>query len=130
MLKNRVLSSLLTIQALRFALTGVMITGLHVLIATVSIQLVLLKPYLANGVAFVAATIVSYIVNTAWSFSSPLHGKNLLRFCIVSSIGLFFAMAISGAAQFYSLHYWYGIGFVACVIPGITFLLHSHWTYK
>lgn len=129
-MSTKTLSSLLTKQALRFALTGVVITGLHVLIATAFIQSGLLTPYLANGVAFVGATMVSYLINTAWSFSSPLHGKNLLRFCIVSSVGLFSAMTISGAAQYYELHYWYGIGLVACIVPGLTFLLHSLWTYK
>jgi SAM-dependent methyltransferase len=126
----KTLPSVLTRQALRFALSGLLVTGLHVFIATVFIQSVLLAPSLANGVAFTVATIFSYLINTMWSFSSPLHGRNLFRFCSVSLIGLFLSMTISGAAQYYGLHYWYGIVFVVCIVPPVTFLLHNFWTYR
>ena len=117
-------------RALRFAFSGLLVTMLHVVIASIIIQKILPAPSLANGVAFVMATIISYFINTTWSFSSPLHGKNLLRFCVVSSVGLFLAMGISGTAQYYGLHYWYGIGFVVCIVPPVTFVLHNFWTYK
>jgi putative flippase GtrA len=124
------LPSVLTKQALRFALSGVFITGLHVLVATSLIKFALFTPSNANGAAFVTATVFSYLANTIWSFSSPLHGRNLIRFCIVSVIGLSLAMGISGAAQYYGLHYLYGIVLVVCVIPPVTFLLHYFWTYR
>lgn len=120
----------LTRQALRFAISGLMVTGLHVLIATAFIQIILPVPSIANGVAFLVATVFSYLINTMWSFSSPLHGRNLFRFCVVSCIGLFLAMTISGTAQYYGLHYLYGIGLVVCIVPPTTFVLHNFWTYK
>jgi putative flippase GtrA len=105
-------------------------TGVHVLVAVAFIRIVLPAPSIANGVAFVVATIFSYLVNTMWSFSSPLHGRNLLRFCVVALVGLSLAMMISGAAQHYGLHYLWGIFFVVLVVPPVTFLLHSFWTYR
>lgn len=126
----KTLPQMLTKQALRFTISGFLITGLHVLIATTLIQIILLDPSLANGVAFVVATVFSYLINTTWSFSSPLHRRNLLRFCFVSFVGLVLAMTISGAVQYYGLHYWYGIAFVVCIVPPVTFLLHNFWTYR
>lgn len=126
----KTLSPVLTRQAFCFALSGLLVTGLHVCIVTVFIQIVLPAPSLANGVAFVVATIFSYLINTTWSFSRRLHGRNLFRFCFVSFIGIFLAMAISGAAQYYGLHYWYGIGLVVLTVPPVTFWLHNCWTYK
>jgi putative flippase GtrA len=117
-------------QAVRFALSGLLVTGLHTIVAVAFIQGVSLAPALANGVAFVVATVFSYLINTTWSFSDTLQGKNLFRFCCVSFIGLFLAMSISGAAQYYGLHYLYGIFFVVCIVPAVTFLLHSFWTYR
>jgi len=119
-----------TRQAFRFALSGLIVTGLHVLVATVFIQLVLPSQSFANGVAFVVSSLISYLINTTWSFSSPLHRKNLFRFCIVSFIGLCLAMLISGTAQRCGLHYWYGIVSVVFTVPPVTFLLHSLWTYQ
>lgn len=115
---------------MRFALSGLLVTGLHIFIATAAIQILSLAPSLANGLAFVVATVFSYLIHTRWSFSRPLHGKNLIRFSVVSLIGLSLAMVTSGAAQYYGLHYWYGIFFVVCTVPPITFLLHNFWTYR
>ena len=126
----KTLPPVLTRQALRFAISGLMVTGLHVLIATAFIQIILPVPSIANGVAFLVATVFSYLINTMWSFSSPLRGRNLFRFCVVSCIGLFLAMTISGTAQYYGLHYLYGLGLVVCIVPPVTFLLHNFWTYR
>jgi putative flippase GtrA len=123
-------STELTRQAQRFAISGLLVTGLHVLVATCFINFVLDISSLANGVAFVVATAFSYMINTLWSFSSPLHRRNLLRFVLVSLVGCFFAVAVSGTAQYYDLHYMYGIGLVVCTVPPVTFLLHSFWTYR
>ena len=96
----------LIIRMQRFTVSGMLVTGLHVLVAANLINLLSLAPPLANGIAFVGATIFSYVINTCWSFSSPLHGKNLLRFVLVSIIGLLLAVTISGLAEFYGMHYW------------------------
>lgn len=123
-------SSLLARQAQRFAISGLLVTGLHVFVATGFIRLLAAAPPVANGVAFVVATVFSYMINTLWSFSSPLYGRNLLRFVLVSMVGCLLAMTVSSVAQDYGLHYLYGIGLVALVVPPVTFLLHNYWTYR
>ena len=127
---NNSLSPLFTRNILRFAISGLFVTGVHVLIATILISFILITPSLANGVAFVVATLFSYLINTLWSFSSSLHKRNLYRFFLVSFIGLLLSMSISGAAQYGGLYYLYGIAFVVCIVPAVTFLLHNFWTYQ
>ena len=78
-------------RALRFGLTGLLVTGLHAITAIVLIEWLALAPPLANGVAFAVATVVSYVVNTTWSFSSQLHGRTLRRFVCVSVAGFLLA---------------------------------------
>jgi putative flippase GtrA len=129
-MSGRTVAPLLTKQAFRFGISGLLATGLHVLVAVFLIRGLLLAPSIANGAAFAVATIFSYLINTMWSFSSPLHGRNLLRFCVVSFVGLVLAMTISGAAQSFGLHYLWGILFVVLTVPPVTFLLHSLWTYR
>jgi len=120
----------LKVQARRFAASGVVATGVHVALATGFIRFVLMEPALANGIAFVIATVFSYTVNTLWSFSNTLTGTNFLRFSLVSLVGLTLTMLISGTAQYYGLHYMYGISLVVCMVPPTTFLLHKFWTYR
>ncbi len=117
-------------RGLRFALTGMFVTALHALVAVLFINFVSPQPPLANGVAFVVATVVSYVINTTWSFSARLHGKTLLRFLMVSAGGFVLAMFVAWAAQMAGLHYLLGIVAVALTIPAFTFVLHNFWTYR
>lgn len=117
-------------KAQRFAVSGVLVTGLHVVVAAGFIHLILPKPAVANGVAFVVATVFSYLINTLWSFSSPLHARNLIRFLVVSGVGCVLAITVSGLAELYGMHYWIGIASVVAIVPPVTFILHSMWTYR
>ena len=117
-------------KAQRFAVSGILVTGLHVLVAAGFIRFILPLPSVANGVAFIIATIFSYLINTLWSFSSPLHGKNLIRFLLVSSLGCTLAITVSGLAELQGMSHWIGIACVVTVVPPVTFVLHNFWTYR
>lgn len=117
-------------RAIRYALTGIFVTGVHALIAIAFIQYLMPTPPLANGVAFVGATIVSYIVNTTWSFSARMHGRTLLKFVSVSVVGFFLAMIVAWIVQSLGFSYLLGICAVALTIPPMTFVLHNFWTYQ
>ncbi|MBX9404368.1 GtrA family protein [Pseudomonas baetica] len=117
-------------RGIRFAVTGVFVTALHALVAVMFINFVTPQPPLANGVAFAVATVVSYLINTTWSFSARLHGRTLLRFLLVSLGGFVLAMFVAWAAQMAGMHYLLGIGAVALTVPAFTFVLHNFWTYR
>jgi putative flippase GtrA len=114
----------------RFGLSGLLVTGIHTIIAGTLINVDIASPTVANGVAFAVATLISYVINTVWSFSSPLRGQTLARFVAVSFFGLLAAMLVAYGAQQLGWHYLFGIAAVAMTVPPITFLLHSFWTYK
>lgn len=107
-----------------------MATGVHALVAISFVNLVAPIPTLANGTAFAVATAFSYVVNTLWTFGKPLHGRSLLRFVLVASIGCALAVGISGIAEYYGFNYALGILAVAATVPLITFTLHILWTYR
>jgi putative flippase GtrA len=117
-------------QIRRFAVSGLLATSLHALVAIGLIRLLAMSAPSANGLAFAVATVFSYTINTLWSFSSALHGQNLARFVCVSIIGGGLAMGVSAVAAHYGLHYLIGIGLVAILVPPVTFLLHRFWTYR
>lgn len=83
-----------------------------------------------RGLRFAVATVVSYLINTTWSFSARLHGRTLLRFLTVSAGGFVLAMFVAWAVQMAGLHYLLGIVAVALTIPAFTFVLHNFWTYR
>ena len=125
-----VLSSPKLRKAFRFALTGLFITLLHVAVAMLMVEVFNTSPSAANGVAFVVSAVTSYIINTLWSFSARLHGYTLVRFLCVSLIGFAVSMLIARLAQQGGYDYRIGIAGVVIIVPVLTFLLHSKWTYR
>ncbi|RBA56865.1 GtrA family protein [Stutzerimonas zhaodongensis] len=117
-------------RLLRFGLTGMLATLMHSLIAIACVETALAGPAMANGIAFIGATLLSYVINTRWSFARPLQGRTLARFLLVSLIGFCTAMTVAGAVERAALNYLFGIAAVAMVVPLMTFFLHNFWTYK
>ncbi|KRW66623.1 sugar translocase [Pseudomonas sp. TTU2014-105ASC] len=117
-------------RLLRFGMTGVLVTLVHTLIAIVCVETGLAGPALANGAAFTGATLLSYVINTRWSFARPLHGHTLVRFLLVSLVGLFLAVIIAGAMEQAAVNYLLGIAAVAMVVPVLSFCMHNFWTYR
>jgi len=121
---------MLTRRFVRFAATGVFNTLLHAAIAAACIHFVSYRPSVANGVAFVAATVVSFFINTLWSFSSSVDRVVMLKFVVVALIGLPIAAGVSGLVDALGFPYQAGIAAVVCVMPPVNFLLHHFWTYR
>ena len=117
-------------RTLRFGITGVFITGLHVVIATVLIHFAQSDPSLANGVAFCCATIVSFLMHTLWSFSAQLQGHTLIKFNVVSIVGFLLSIGIPVAVQALGFGGLISTLAVVLVIPPVNFVLHNFWTYK
>jgi putative flippase GtrA len=117
-------------RVFRFGVTGVLTTGFHVSIAVAMFNLVAPSQAIANGAAFIVATIFSYIVNTLWSFSTTIRRKNLLRYFFIASICFVVSIEVSEFAESMGVDYLLGIGAVAMIVPIISFILHQLWTYR
>ncbi|MCM2311648.1 MAG: GtrA family protein [Steroidobacteraceae bacterium] len=94
------------------------------------IEVVGVRAVAANGLAFSIATLLSYLLNTFWTFRRRATGANALRFWTVALLGLGLTLLLSGAAEAARLHYFVGILLVIVLVPPLTFVLHSAWTYR
>jgi len=117
-------------QFWRFVATGLMNTAAHAVVAVSIIKLGLGSLITANVWAYVVATILSYFINTTWSFSGEIGGDTFARFLAVSLIGLCLAAAVSWIAEQLGLHYFLGIACVPIFVTPVTFTLHKVWTYR
>lgn len=119
-------------QAGRFMTTGLMATGIHA--TTVLLMMAQISPppsqVLANGVAFLIANIFSYVVNSLWSFTVPLHGQRYLKFLSVSGIGFMGTLLVAYIAELLKLTPGQGVLLIVFVITPITFTLHKRWTFR
>lgn len=119
-----------TLRSLRFSITGLLTTGIHVLVAVAVIHLIYPSPVLANGSAFILSTCFSFYVNTVWSFSAKVDARTLYRYITTALIGLTFAVGIADLAEHLDLHYLLGIALVVCTVLPVNFMLHHLWTYR
>jgi len=114
----------------RFCITGLLSTFVHIIVAASSIEFLHLSPSMGNGLAFIVATIVSFTVNSLWSFSVKLTARSGFRFLVVSTSAFFISMILAEWIDRIGLHYAFGIMTVIFVIPIITFIGHNFWTFK
>jgi len=117
-------------KLIRFAISGVLATGLHVAIALSLIGWCDASPPVGNSVAFAGATVWSYLANTLWSFSSSPDLRNACRFGAVALGGLSLTALIADLAQKAGAVPLAGIAMVVSVVPVFTFVAHRYWTYR
>jgi putative flippase GtrA len=115
---------------MRFGITGLIATGIHVAVAVALIAWLHMPPYVANPIAFLTATGFSYAANTLWSFSSRMDHRTLRRYACVALFGFIATTAIAAAAEAAHLDYRVGILLVIALVTPATFALHNLWTYR
>ena len=123
---------LLIRQAWRFMSTGLLATALHALVVMVLVSFVTPAPsqVVANGAAFVVANVFSYVVNSLWSFTTPLHGARFLKFLCVSALGFAGTLLMAFVAERMGLTPFQGVVLVVCVMTPLSFALHRAWTFR
>lgn len=117
-------------RLVRFGITGLLATGIHVAVAVTLIVRLGMFPYIANSIAFLVATGFSYAINTRWSFSTRMDRGTLLRYACVAAFGCLATMAIAAGSEVAHLDYRLGILLVIVLVTPATFALHSLWTYR
>ncbi|WP_331694733.1 GtrA family protein [Pandoraea sputorum] len=120
----------LLVPLMRFGVSGVISTAVHVIVAITLIEVFGVGSVPANAVAFCVATPCSYLLNTLWSFSARVHRTSLARFLPVSIFGLLLTTCVARTVEHLGGNHWIGIAAVVLIVPPTTFLLHRYWTYR
>ena len=122
-------ATLLSSSAPRFGIVGVAVTLLHVIVAAGLIETEQASPAIANGIAFIIATVTAFILHARYTFRQRTSLKRFLRFLTVALFCSFLSAAIAGACEHLGWPYQLGILTVILSVTPISFLLHRQWTY-
>lgn len=117
-------------RLVRFGMTGIGVTALHVVVAASLVELSHAGPAAANGIAFIAAALVSFLVNARFTFRAQAAGGPLVRFLLVTGLCGALSAAIAAVAEAQGLDYRIGIAAVVAIVPVLSFLLHNFWTFR
>lgn len=117
-------------SAIGFAAVGMLSTIIHAAVATLLIELLGTRPPMANGLAFVVATLFSYAANTRYSFGARLGAATAGRFALVACTAGLLSMGIAWLVDRTGAHYAFGIALVVVFVPVFSFIGHRNYTYR
>ena len=130
MVKN--IRSISVVQFMRFGLVGILATLCHMGSLVILVEFLNYQPLAASTIGFVFAVIVSYILNSRFTFMAK--GSHVLlfsKYLIVCMTGL----AINTSIMFLTvsiLDWWYITGQLISltIVPAINFTLNKYWAFK
>jgi putative flippase GtrA len=117
-------------QFFRFAGVGLLVTALHVAITVFLVEYANTNPVQANVVAFICATLTGLVLNSRWSFSRVLSARIMVRYLVVTTLGLLLTIAINVYCAQWGIRYEMALFLVVSSVPLLSFMLHRNWTYR
>lgn len=116
--------------SLRFVLSGIAATLTHTAVVLTLVHWFAWAAGSANFVAFILATLVSYTLNSFWTFNARMTRSTAMRFAGVAAFCASLAALLANGVASEGYGPLTGIGVVVLVITPISFLLHRNWTYR
>lgn len=119
----------------RYAATGLAVTALQALIYWLLATPVKLHPQLANGIAYLFAVALGYVLHSAFTFRG--HGSRDqgatrgIRFVLVSLVSLGLnAMWVQIFVVWLNWPTWVPVPFMLFVTPFVVFGLNRQWVFR
>jgi putative flippase GtrA len=116
-------------QFAKYGLVGLLNTMIHAALLFGSVELLSLGPVTGNLVAFLVANMVSFMMNSYWTFNSSPDVRHYVKFFLSSLFALGLTLGIAWLFQALGLHY--GLGFlgVILIVPPLNYLALKRWTF-
>jgi len=116
----------------KYLLVGVLNTLVHFAITIALVELAMWQPIIASIIGFCAAVVVSFTLNSLWTFAqTDALPRRFVRFILVSVSGLLLNTIIMYlAVNICSLHYLLGLMVIVVVIPVYSFTLNYYWSFR
>jgi putative flippase GtrA len=116
----------------RFLVVGSACTAIQYALLVLMVDGFGWRPVLASGSSYAAAVVVNYELSRRWTFASgPARITTVLRFVLVSAIGLTLNVALFGAAlRLGAPHYVVAQVFATGVTLLVNFTLYRTWAFR
>ncbi len=124
--------SVLPGQVSRFAVIGVIATGVHVVAASIAHYLFSLPPLYANFVGFLFAWSVSFAGHYLWTFDQLSTVRQAMpRFFLISLCGLAINQAIVWlVVDVFGKSFALAMALAVIIIPAASFLSSKFWAFR
>lgn len=116
-------------EFIRFGLVGVANTVVHAGIVIALMEALAPPAFVANGVAFMFANLMSYALNSRFTFKTPVSFLGYRRFLLVSLVSLALTLLITWLVEYLGWHYGVGLAIVILVAPVLNYLVMKIWAF-
>jgi putative flippase GtrA len=116
-------------EFIRFGLVGVANTVVHAGIVIALMEAFVPPAFVANGVAFVFANLMSYVLNSRFTFKTPLSFLGYRRFLLVSLVSLGLTLLITSVVECLGWHYSVGLIMVILLVPILNYMVMKIWAF-
>lgn len=113
-----------------FCIIGVINSLAHSVIVICAVELITLNPVTANIMAFISTNILSYFMNSKWTFALSPTLLGYGKFLLASASGLFITVAFSSLAELMEWHYLIGLFLIIVIMPFLTFFVYKAWVFR
>jgi putative flippase GtrA len=113
----------------RFAMVGLLNTGIHIAAVYLLVEYLAVEPPLANAIAFLCANVFSYFMNSIWTFRARRELKVYLKFLTVSIVGLTISWTCVYCTRFLGINYMYGVVCSVFAVAVASYWLNSRFVF-
>lgn len=126
------LQNLFKLQLIRFGIVGGSSAAVNFLGVFILVELSPLKPLVANIIAYLIASIISYLGHYNWTFASnAAHQKSVFKFYIMLALNLLLNEALYALFLYvFSLNYQVALVLTILIVPIVTFIASKRWVYR
>jgi putative flippase GtrA len=116
-------------QFLRFAMVGIANTAVHAGVVIGLMETLAPPAAVANACAFIAANLMSYCINSRFTFRVPMSWLGYRRFLLVSLVSLGLTLLITSWVEYMGWHYGLGLVMVIFIVPVLNFMVMRLWAF-
>lgn len=117
-------------QFLLFSMIGVVNTGVHGSVLMVCIEMWGLAVVLSHLVSFSIANVISFALNSVYTFHTKITFRRYAKFWAASMISLGLTLSLSWIFKEFGFHYMVGFMFIIVAVPIVSFLIMKFWAFS
>ncbi len=115
----------------QYALVGVIGTLVHTVVLTISVELFKMAPIYSTMLGFIFSLVISYKLNSIWTFSTTVSIDVFFKYVATCLIGLLVNVLIMFVTvNMLNLYYLYGQLIAIAVVPVFNFTVSRLWVFK
>ena len=117
----------LKVKLVRYAIVGVVSTGIYIIAAFFVIYFVDDSIFSSNIFGFACAFLFSYLAQSKFVFNSNISFNKASKFFLVQFVSLLLAIGLTNLTQ--GLNAYFKVLIIVVILPLITFIIHRLWTF-